>query len=537
MAADVLNLSEETQVSSIVNFTDPIVRHDPSSARTVVVKYNVDNRDVDTNGAGRNKNEIDFKKVEGSFIPIVQINTTVVPAGLIQYFKLDYTGFTPELELEIIDSEKDFSMPQTPGLSNMVTVVLTPRVDGQYKSVSLDFYIENIDFQPSAVIYKCRYRCIKGWNVETKQVKFPGCPSKWCQLPLNNHPTTFEFLHEMASSCGLGYATTDQVKEISDDKARLIHNECPFDVMQKHTEFGGLNTESIFDSWIDIYNYLVVINIAWVWAQDLNWNDLGYNPELDILNTSDEIEDPKQTGMSIRAITNNRKYLGTTNTIYTSLRWITDNNDVINNGTTVTPYIGNPMGVGEGNNSISKSSIGICETSIDGSSGLQGYNYIKETYLGDECGDPEDKNTPVLGQKQIHDAFLRKLRTRTLEVIMEKPNFGLQRGTLILVLDFVSSQEAKRNIAQNWNNLGTENQETTANPSSGELEQKIQTPYTPFPNYSTSGVYYIDGMVFEYNNYNQQIEQRLYLLKRSPYVDFQNYSTNTKSWIQNASES
>ena len=92
----------------------------------------------------------------------------------------------------------------------------------------------------------------------TKQITFnpyptPGCSAKYCQLGPNKYPTTYEFLHYVAvTECGLGFAATDKVKEIKDDKTRIIRSETYTEAIQKHVAFGGLDENSVFDCWVDL---------------------------------------------------------------------------------------------------------------------------------------------------------------------------------------------------------------------------------------------------------------------------------------------
>lgn len=98
----------------------------------------------------------------------------------------------------------------------------------------------------------------------------------------------------------------------------------------------------------------------------------------------------------------------------------------------------------------------------------------------------------------IHDNYFRKYRAKTLEVKLAKPNFGLQRGTLINLVIFEYSELGKRQMWQNWYNISGDKTEMP-NPSSVELEQMFSDSTLGFINLSVSGIYYIDGMSFEYD--------------------------------------
>ena len=148
-----------------------------------------------------------------------------------------------------------------------------------------------------------------------------------------------------------------------------------------------------------------------------------------------------------------------------------------------------------------------------------------------ENGDPEDHNTPVLKQKMIHDNYFRKYRAKTLEVKLAKPNFGLQRGTLISLAIFEYSELGKRQMWQNWYNISGDKTEMP-NPSSVELEQMFSDSTLGFINLSVSGIYYIDGMSFEYDVKNEEHEliQKVYLIRRGIIPGYINSDSFAKSY-------
>ena len=131
----------------------------------------------------------------------------------------------------------------------------------------------------------------------------------------------------------------------------------------------------------------------------------------------------------------------------------------------------------------------------------------------------------------IHDNYFRKYRAKTLEVTLAKANFGLQRGTLINLAIFEYSELGKRQMWQNWNNIGFDNSEMP-NPSSVELEQMFSDSTLGFINLSVSGIYYIDGMSFEYDTKNKEHEiiQKIYLIRRDFMPGYINSASVPKSY-------
>lgn len=523
MAADVLNLQEDTALSPNVNYTDPIVRHDPTKQKTPIVKLNNSDRIINTDN-GANNFPVDPKLVEGSQVPIIRLESQNIVSVNISYCKIDYTGFKPKLILDVLTApamdNNDIGMNSIGGMNSTITVVLTPRVDGQYKPISLDFSVDNIQYTDDMTHFEAVYKMPEMDRVQTKQWKHSGCTAKYCQTPETKHPTTWKLLHDIALNLGLGYATTDHVKEIKDYKARLTHNETIEDTIQKHVNFGGLDKDSIFDCWIDLYNYLVVVNVPWVLSEDITWKDVGVNAIIDTGSNDTSIPSAEHIGMCPRILTNDKKYTAATNMIFTNFRWDVNNEDQKNAGTSLNCFVGSPAGYGEGNNSISSTKYTNPERSFDGMH-IDDYDIQRQEYLGNECSCDEDNNTPILLQKQIHDMYFHSLRGKVLVVTLENTNFGLQRGTLIGVAFFDSSQVGKLTIAQNWSNLDLKKDVKPQNPDY-ETARRISDQTTAFPNYSISGWYYIDGMEFEYDGASMVLTQRLYLIKSGPYSNFQN---------------
>ena len=84
---------------------------------------------------------------------------------------------------------------------------------------------------------------------------------------------------------------------------------------------------------------------------------------------------------------------------------------------------------------------------------------------------------------------------------------------------------------QNWNNIGFDNSEMP-NPSSVELEQMFSDSTLGFINLSVSGIYYIDGMSFEYDTKNKEHEiiQKIYLIRRDFIPGYINSASVPKSY-------
>ena len=84
---------------------------------------------------------------------------------------------------------------------------------------------------------------------------------------------------------------------------------------------------------------------------------------------------------------------------------------------------------------------------------------------------------------------------------------------------------------QNWYNISGDKTEMP-NPSSVELEQMFSDSTLGFINLSVSGIYYIDGMSFEYDVKNEEHEliQKVYLIRRGIIPSYINSDSFAKSY-------
>lgn len=535
-----------------LNFLDPKVRHDPTINSTHVAKLN---SDVTTDGGlGTNTSDFDMKKVDGVAIPIIRVANQVIDTKDIKYVYIDYKGFVPEIVVTVYQHNHSGEMIDVPGMYADMTVIMTPQVNGAYKKITLDFYVREIEYHSNDIVYYGTYKLMKMDQPLTKQIIFPesgdpkGCQAKYCKLPLNMHPTTYEFLHEIAvTELGLGFAATDQVKEIKDDKVRLLHGEKLYDAIQKHVRYGGLDKDSIFDCWIDLYRYLVVVNLPYVLNEEIQPNQIGIKPTIGIDPTASNVCEDKELGTGYRVITNFKNLPDYINITFSNYRFEVDNKSIQDSGANNSVVISNPVGAGSGNNACTQTDIKITEGSLDGTKRACDYNFGTQECLGPEFGSSDDGCTPVLMQEKIHDSYLRKLRARYLVVEMDSPNLGLQRGTVINVVIFEYNTVNKRFMAGNYKNAGVDDEvntiddlEAKADPDSytdsidTETARNIQDDTVGILNHTISGMYYIDGMTFEYSDKYQKFIQKLWLIKKGAIMNYSNATSMTKITDRNS---
>ena len=502
------------------NRTDPIVRHDSPYKGGVIVKL----YDPQTDEEGQNGNpntNFDNLAVDGIHIPVVKLNNRVLDGTQIDYFKLSSIGLVPSLIISVRDPQRMIEFSDVPGYENVITVVMIIPVDEVYKKISLDFYIVSCKFLGDCVTYMATFKCMPLEKTHLEQITFNesnGCDAKFCQLPPTDKPTTYKLLHAIAHKCGLGFAATQQTKEIKDYNYRLIHSQKFIDVIREHTAFGGLDENSIFDSWIDIWGNIVLVNVPWVMNENVTPDELGIVASYGNrqTNTADAKDSYHPAGLVHRIITNYNEFSQMNNLKIASYTPLTDTATLFSKGSNNTYNMMLHKGNG-GFNNIDTFDIVQKELSIDGK--LGDYEFDKTDFIGFEWS----SNTPICKQKYVHDKFFEKFRSRRLKVELEQPNFMLERGMLTTVMIFEYDPIKKRKILANFSNFYGETETDKEDPEVQNALKNNEVDYaTPIMNIAISGIYYIDGIEFEYNKLREDIVQTLYLVKKGEIRNWDN---------------
>ena len=502
--------------SSKLNYTDPIVRHDGGNHSNVAVFK--DDLTANTPAGFNHEGDTEPEKIHGIKIPVVKVNNLVVSYDKILHLKLDYTDFRPKLELWIKDTDDEIKTQDMPTRNNIITIVIVPQVDGAYKKISIDFYTNTIPQKEGDIIkyIDCEYKLNGLYEGTPTCWKHSGCSSDKCSTSQDNKPTTFELFHDIAASLGLGYQTTEQVKEIQDHLPRNTQNLKLWEFMKKQISFGGLDENSLFDMWIDLYGYLTIVNVPWVLSQDIDGRYLGIMALSGIPNTSENLPDPVYK-LVHRTIHNFDNQTMNTNLTFKNYEHVLDFWKLNKTGEIRNYYIfnraGDPTANSEvGGNNIEQINVQASAATVDESDYGQWQHGAQTIVL------TEQNEYPTATQAVIRDMYFTNLRTNMLKVELFEYNLGLQRGTLINLVVYNYDLHSKLKIATsaqsiNGNNVNTKMED---NFSTDEMSQKdmIMNESVPLRDPSISGIYYIDGMEFLYNKEEQEIQQFLYLIPK-----------------------
>lgn len=526
------------------NTTDPWVYHDPSIGPSPVARalqqQNAEYMNEKGAGMSEDRNTTNVEAIEW---PVIKVNNTELDEHMIDYMCISYRDFYPTLYLRVFDQENRISFADVPGPNNVITVVLMPSNQGVYKSISIDFYVDscNFDKDRSMVEYSATYKFLPFEQKFTGQIKYPGCPNTKGKITGSNgegtgqvscnpapqkRPNFWETLHEICLKTGLGFATTDQVREIEDRLPRVIYNLNFREFIQSQLKMSGLDEDSVFDVWIDLYRYLVIVNVSWVINYDITFRHLTIKSNVG-LNGTDEDTPKTRTKLVHRTLTNWTE-MGEPSDLEFNADDFEEivNTDQAQKGFSQQCNTLDVRGV-SGMNSVSPQDVEILENSIDGQARDE-YN----TFVENKCQSRVDVEYNTNVQVDVRKDFFLKHRSRIYKLKLRRPNFGLYRGTIVNISYFTTSSTEKQQILQQTGNMNGSTDSELEHPETGEEHmtnrELIQNQGVPLPVMTKCGLYYIDGMTFEYSFSNNQIEQTLYLIKRGNLTSMQNKHTSAK---------
>ncbi len=510
----------EYKLAKITNETDLKVQFDPTFKKTTVAKAWVpsDKTEEGAKDVSAASPIDENTRIDGIAIPIIKINSVVVPNQDIQYMMFDYTGFKPTLDLHI--NKSVFTKLETPGMVSKITVIMIPPVDKTYRKISVDFYIDDIMDAGSVMMYSCSMFFPEFEKKYTRSLKLDG----------NNKLNTYDLCKCIAIESGLGFASTNQCEDIADTKIRLMRSQTFKDIILEHTAFGGIDNNSYFMSWIDVYGYLVLCNIAWVLSKATNANELSMHmlEGINVYNPSNDENPIKYGENTFRTFTNWKSTAKQQANYINSYEWIVDNYSIKSHGTNNTYYTINHKVTG-GNNSITTETVTIEDKSADGQNYKDAYNFQDIKFIGVEMASKDDGNTPILYQKQRREAFVKQIQSKKLKIVLNDLNINLERGSLINIQIFEYDNATKAQMLNLSDNLSAKG--NTSTKPTDEIDNKqdiINNPMFGVPNLSISGIYFIDGIEYEYRRGNEKITQILYLIKQTPVNNYLNMSSLPK---------
>ena len=450
------------------NPLDPKVVLDPKFFKPYIVK-----QFEDTTGHNiREEEQPNTLKDDAINIPVIKLNNIILKDNNIDYVQINYNGFVPTIHLSVKDSQDFIKICDTPGLDNYINVAITSEVNGYYKKIFLSFYI--IDYK----VYDDGYIGYDGIY------KYQALNTAMFKQIGDKKLSTYEMLETIAKETELGFAAMKDCKDIKDESYRIIRSQNYIDYIQEQIKQSGTDENSIFDCWVDLFGFIVLVNVHTAMYEEIEPGQLTIYSMVG--NNSIANKTSQVTPILLqRTLTNNLVNPTEYNLLFKKYENIVNNQKIYSDGALNQNYYMTSPGK---DNLISVEELQVIENSLDGAKNSQGYEFKKTNFLGIEFED-----SSVLFKKSLNKKFFDKLRSRRLKIELDKYNIGLERGTLVNVLFKEYDNAVIKTITPN-----------------NELEENAEGVVNPF----SSGMYYIDGMEFIYKTEDRKITQYLYLIKR-----------------------
>ena len=519
------------------NRTDPKVCHDPSITMEGIVrlfpnqnKVNFEEGEVSTN------NKFEMTRVDGIEYPLVAVNDRNIENNEIISLTINYKTFLPQIELIIRDEHQKEQKINTTQMSSIIRVCIIATVNNVYRKLLLNFRTYDMQINesdPTLVTYYGTYYVKEFRQVNTRHIWMPSvCPAQPnCGQGGHINANTWEMLHRIAELTGLGFAATKKCKEIPDHVIRNIYTQRYDQFIEQQLVHCGTDEENIFDAWVDLYGYIVMVNVPWVFNEDITPDELTINAVVGIHGTSNDVTEQKPVTIN-RTLTNYNLTATPSNMEIASYNMDVDN-DSISHGTLEQVWMINFHG---NLADIDELDVQSKQDSVDGDF-IEDYNTGKNRPIP-KFNFNDDSWTGLSGgydlhkQKIIRNAYFRKLRQSVLHVIMKNINLGLQRGTLVDIKIFDSDPINKKTTFANIDNLGVASETTDESnvplPTDANQEDIIMDGGAYMPNMKLSGLYYIDGMTFEYARDRGRIVQILHLIKKGKTSGYENRHNNPR---------
>ena len=518
---DNINLIEEPY-----NPLDPVVIFDKEQEKPTVPLNSTQNDETNDNN-----NIYDSTKEDGIKTPILLINSMIINPILIDSLTLNCEGFMPTLEIKISDPNRQLDSIGSPGLANVVYLIVTHEFNGLYRPITLAFYIkERINGTSTNSTYYCEFRHLTLNN-------------ELCDQIGNKPLTTFELFNEVAKMCSLGFAEGPEnaCKNINDAKNRFVYSQKLSDYLELQLGQNANEANAIFDAWIDPHGYIVLVNIAAIFNADINPRNLVIAEKTGMgLNTLDDISGPEHY---MPRLLSNYPDIADKSLMVDKYYPYMDASYVQNDGTVASYYYLTSVGK---KNLLVQQDVNVIDESVEGIENTQVYEFTKLEYIG-----ADQRGTGYLISNKIHNKWLSKKNSKILVVEMTDINLGLERGTLINLIVNESdpnliAQQLKNQENAVFSNKYTDQNEherakeltstpdgqqklqgwgnTMKNNQSEEFDEYDQGDTAPTkgaamqentvaPNVVYSGIYYINGIRYKYTKTGGKFYQILFLIK------------------------
>lgn len=466
-------------------------------------------------------------EVKGIQIPVIKLNNLMLKDRAIYYFKMKTENFLPEVDLIVYDEDNEIRSSDTPGLNNSLTIIMTHPSDGVYKKVALNFYITEYRNDGSYIHIRSSLKIPYLDKLLTRQIK---------SVDDKQLVSTYEFFEKIAKDAKLGFATTEEVKNVRDNIYRRLESEKIGEAMSKHIEWAGVDENTYMDGWLDWYGYLDLVNISWLFREEVKIDEMSLIAHYGYETTGSEKSSQAYEHEITRVINNSVQQPGPNNMIVRSYEEITNPGSVYYTGTLETHYSVSMQANG-GTGVYDMYQVQSVENSVDGRGDVENYTFESVIYDGFLMNQTRD----LLKQRNLRNAWLRKIKSRVLHVTLDMPNYGIQRGMIIGVWLTTTDTKQKQMLLKNSQNVShtapTDHLMTSIEALQdakdveeiqtfyGMSQQEILTQDVEFPVYNLCGTYYVQSMTVTYEKEKNEMKHELWLIKTTHHNNIINKKT------------
>lgn len=327
-------------------------------------------------------------KVTGVMVPIIKVNQILLMWSQIRSFELTSESLLPTLRVVFDDAFGFTKSLDQPGSDNTIQVQVLPPFDNAYKKVNLMFYMTGCSISGRTVTLEAIY-------------KIPELYQD--RIEAFGEVDTYTLADLIAKKCKLGLAAN--ISGTNDKRFIYCNNRNYISVLQEQSETSGTDT-IIPEIWVDWHNYLIICDIA----ERYTAHDSGLKVwTLDNMANSAQA-DAEVTPVEMDAIISNANAMTTSQLYIKDYRVRTSTAANVDDGTDKVVEIYH-----HSNREPSTTLIQDGDVHKD--------TVIKTIYAGEVFGDFDYKM-----QRVCHKAYMQKVRSNMIEVTLQHPVLGLERG-------------------------------------------------------------------------------------------------------------
>lgn len=401
-----------------------------SITKPTILLDQMDMVDTSAPNAAMKSTENEFKKA-GFLYPLVGINKYQFDASEVTRFRLDFTGFMPEVSINVVSGNGIFLSKNFPKDGDPVSIFIRSKMD-EFKPIRADFEITSINSAPS---FDNTGEVIQ-FTIDGI-LRIPGIFADHCKA--FSDKTSFDTLQAVANDLTIGFASNET---LTSDQMKWL---CPFDSYHKFikdvTAASYKNDDSFFGAFIDCHYFLNFININNQFSDDYE--------DIDALDSfsenTDFYNDQSITKFNTKLVLcNHKNFMGSSNYIekYTLLG--NSGQVVIENGyRRYTQFYDNffkadlPKDKYQSFFVESLNTDGVRDKILNKGRIKEDFynNTNKYKWLGNQMSLPKGNAHENHIYARVHNwQNIQDLEKMMLYVVLSKPNFNIYRGQRIPVV-------------------------------------------------------------------------------------------------------